>query len=68
MRRFDLRNLCQLLNSLMTDKDSQGHWGQGRDRRRGGRHQREAYGGDHLWEAKAGQLASVGLDFQPACE
>ena len=32
MRRFDLRGLCQSLNSLVTDKDSQGHWGQGRDR------------------------------------
>ena len=32
MRRFDLKGLCQLLNSLVTDKDSQGHWGQGRDR------------------------------------
>ena len=33
-----------------------------------GGHQIGVENGDHLWEAKVGQLVSLGLDFQPAGE
>ena len=66
MRRFDLKGLCQSLNSLVTNKDSQGHWGQGRDRLRRRRAPKRGIWRRPRLEAKAGQLASLGSDVKPA--
>ena len=69
MRCFDLKGLCQSLNSLVTDKDSPGHWGQGRDslrRRRApmrGIWRRPPVGGGGRPTG-----ISIGSDVQPAGE